>query len=53
MSTARGRIDAEWRYTDGGFAYTVRIPGDVKAVFRGNILNAGTNDFFIPIGDNI
>lgn len=51
MSTVRGRIDAEWRYTPDGFVYTVNLPRDVKATFRGITLGEGTNKFIISEED--
>ena len=47
--TVRGRIEAEWRYENGGFRYTVTIPDGIKASFDGQTLTVGKNEFFIPI----
>lgn len=45
--TPRGRIEAAWRYADGNFTYTVRIPDGVQATFRGEVLTAGKHQFII------
>lgn len=45
--TVRGRIEASWRYENGGFRYTVTIPEGIEAIFRGNKLSVGKNEFFI------
>ena len=45
--TPRGRIEAEWRYEDGAFTYTVTLPKGVRAEYRGQKLSAGKNRFVI------
>ena len=45
--TVRGRIEAEWRFEDGGFTYKVTLPKGVKATFRGAALSEGENIFII------
>lgn len=45
--TARGRIEASWRYENGGFRYIVTIPDGIEATFRGKTLSIGKNEFFI------
>lgn len=45
--TVRGRIEAAWRYENGGFRYTVTIPDGIEATFRGKTLSIGKNEFFI------
>jgi alpha-L-rhamnosidase len=47
MQTLRGRIDAEWCEEPDGFRYTVTIPDDVCATFRGQKLMTGKNEFFV------
>ena len=47
MQTVRGKIDAEWRFTGDSFIYTVTLPEDVSATFRGRMLTKGKNEFFI------
>ena len=47
VQTVRGRIDAEWRFEDGGFKYTVTLPENISATFRGRTLTKGINKFFI------
>ena len=43
--TVRGRIEAEWEYSDGVFTYTVTIPSGAKAEYRGKPLTEGKNIF--------
>ena len=43
--TVRGRIDAEWKYENGEFIYTVTVPEAIRASFRGKALNTGKNVF--------
>ena len=45
--TARGRIEAEWKYENGGFNYAVTIPKGVRAVYDGQVLKTGKNSFFV------
>ena len=47
--TVRGRIDAAWRFEENGIRYTVTVPEAIKATFRGKQLQAGKNEFVIPI----
>jgi len=45
--TVRGRIDAEWKYENGKFIYTVTLPEGIRANFGGKHLNVGKNVFHI------
>jgi alpha-L-rhamnosidase len=45
--TVMGRIDAAWRFEEGGVRYTVSIPEGVEATFRGEKLKAGKNEFLL------
>lgn len=45
--TPNGRIDAEWKYKDGGFVYTITLPEGIYGEYRGKALKTGTNTFFI------
>ncbi len=47
METARGVIEAEWRYENEAFYYVVTIPDGVDATFRGQRLTVGKNEFQI------
>ncbi len=47
MDTVKGRIEAEWRWHDGGFTYTVNLPDGVTGEYMGRKLTAGSNTFFI------
>lgn len=51
MQTVKGKIDIEWKYCDGKFVYTVHLPSDVKAYFRGKRLLPGENQFIIESED--
>ena len=50
--TVMGRIDAAWRFEEGGVRYTVIIPEGMKATFRGEKLKAGKNEFLLPIEED-
>ena len=45
--TVRGRIEAEWRYENGEFVYTVTLPEGIRASFDGKPLGVGKNTFVI------
>ena len=45
--TVRGRIDAEWKYEDGEFIYTVTLPEGIRATFDEKTLKVGKNVFRI------
>ena len=47
MDTIHGKIEADWRFRDNGFYYSVTIPEGVTAFFRGQRLEKGKNVFFI------
>lgn len=47
MQTVCGKIEAQWRYTGVGFAYTVTLPRGIRASFRGAALSEGVNEFFV------
>lgn len=51
--TVRGTVGAAWEYVDGGFRYTVTLPEDIHATFRGKKLSAGEHTFFIPEGETV
>ncbi len=45
--TVKGRIAAEWKYENGGFAYTVTLPDGVSGEYMGRELTVGENTFFV------
>ena len=45
--TVKGKIEAEWKYENGSFYYTVTIPEGVVARFGGEKLEVGKNVFEI------
>ena len=45
MDTVRGRIEAAWRYEDGGFTYTLTLPKGICGEFQGKELTAGAHTF--------
>ena len=47
MQTVRGEIEAEWRYGDGVFTYTVTIPKGITAVYNEKTLTEGKHEFHI------
>ena len=47
IQTVRGKIDAEWQTESGGFKYTVTLPENISATFRGRTLKKGINEFFV------
>lgn len=47
MQTVKGTIRAEWKFDDGKCIYTVELPKNIKAYFRGNRLLPGENKFVI------
>jgi len=50
MQTVRGKIEASIYYKDGGFEYTVDLPGGIEATFNGQKLSVGKNKFYIKGG---
>ena len=46
--TVMGRIEAEWRYENGGFTYKIKLPEGVAGEYLGRELLSGENTFFIP-----
>ena len=53
LDTVKGRIEAEWKATDGGFTYTVTLPEGIHATYMDRTLNVGKNVFLIkPIEMN-
>ena len=47
MDTVKGRIEAEWKWKNGRFIYTVTIPKEIRATFRRVRLSPGKNEFYI------
>ena len=47
IQTVRGKIDAEWQTESGRFKYTVTLPENISATFRGRTLKKGINKFFV------
>ena len=47
MQTVRGTLEAGWRYADGYFVYTVKIPEGIQASYRGKTLPSGIHTFTI------
>ena len=45
MDTVRSRIEAAWRYEDGGFTYTLTLPKGICGEFQGKELTAGAHTF--------
>ena len=45
--TVRGRIEAEWKYEDGKFTYTVTLPDGISGEYMGKTLTSGKNTFII------
>jgi alpha-L-rhamnosidase len=51
LNTVNGRIEAEWRFDNGRFIYTVNLPPNVTAYFKGRRLSSGENRFVIESED--
>lgn len=49
--TVRGRIEAEWRYEDGGFVYEITLPEGISGEYMGTKLATGKNTFYIKESD--
>lgn len=47
MQTVKGRVGIEWNFSDGKFIYTVDLPKNIKAYFKGKRLLPGKNRFVI------
>ena len=45
--TVKGRIEAEWRYENGSFTYTVTLPRGIRGEYMGKELSEGKNTFVI------
>ena len=51
FDTVRGRIEAEWRYEDGGFVYEITLPEGISGEYMGTKLAHGKNTFYIKESD--
>jgi len=51
MQTVKGKLDIEWKYSDGKFIYTVDLPPSIKAYFKGKQLLPGENRFVMESED--
>jgi len=51
MDTARGKIEADWKYQNGEFIYSVTIPKGISAFFKGKQLTVGQNIFKISLSE--
>lgn len=53
FDTVRGRIGASWERVDGGYRYTVSVPSDIHAFFRGEAVGTGEHTFFVSDGEDV
>ena len=51
MQTVKGRIDIDRKFGDGKLIYTVDLPKNIKAYFKGKRLLPGENRFVIESED--
>ena len=51
QDTVRGRIEAEWKYENGTFVYTIVLPKTISGEYQGKKLVEGKNIFIIKEKD--